>query len=184
LKKTLDFIGFSFVLIVCYLFEDSIRRPAPMTQPIQISAVPSITIFVRHTDECPRKADEFYKNCGCHKHLRWTYAGRQHRQAARTRIWKLAEEARRKIEAQYEAADQTKPVQSVSVEAKATVTIERAVQLYVLDKRSQGLGGGVLKKYERELERFSNFMAQRSKRFPHEIALDTLTEFRAEWSDT
>ena len=155
-----------------------------MPQSIQVSAVPSITIFVRHTEDCPRKADEFYKNCRCHKHLRWTYAGRQHRQAARTRIWKLAEDARRKIEAQYEAADPTNPIQSVSVEAKAAVTIERAVQLYVLDKQSQGLGGGVLKKYERELERFSDFMAQRSKRFPHEISLDTLTEFRAEWSDT
>jgi len=39
----------------------------------------------------------------------------------------------------------------------------------------------VLKKYDRELTRFHEFMAKRSQFFPQEIALDDLTEFRAGW---
>jgi integrase/recombinase XerD len=49
------------------------------------------------------------------------------------------------------------------------------------DKRSQGLDEDVLKKYDRELTRFADFMAKRSKFFPLEIALDDLTEFRTGW---
>lgn len=39
----------------------------------------------------------------------------------------------------------------------------------------------MLKKYERELTRFSDFLEERSRLFPHEITLEDLTEFRANW---
>jgi hypothetical protein len=55
------------------------------------------------------------------------------------------------------------------------------VELFLSDKRSQGLDEDVLKKYDRELTRFREFMVKRSKFFPREIALDDLTEFRAGW---
>jgi len=62
-------------------------------------------------------------------------------------------------------------------------TIERAVELFISDKRSQGLHSEVLKKYERELARLKEFMAKRSKFFPHEIGLGDLTEFRVGWGE-
>ncbi|WP_353070999.1 tyrosine-type recombinase/integrase [Tunturiibacter gelidoferens] len=60
-------------------------------------------------------------------------------------------------------------------------TIERAIELFLSDKGSQGIDSDVLKKYDRELMRFRQFMEKRSKLFPREIALDDLTEFRAGW---
>jgi hypothetical protein len=93
---------------------------------------------------------------------------------------KLQKRRRRKIEAQFEAADPTKPISAVTVEAKGGTTIEQAINLFVSDKRSQGVSAEVPKKYERELDRLKEFMAKRCKFFPNEI---TMTEFRAEWND-
>jgi integrase/recombinase XerD len=134
------------------------------TRAVQVSTIPSIAVFVRHSAACPRKGDEFYKNCRCPKHLRYSHNGKQRRQSAKTRSWSIAEQARRKIEAQFEAADPSKPISAVTVEGKAGTTIERAVELFVSDKRSQGVNAEVLKKYERELDRLKG--ARAAKGFP------------------
>ena len=148
---------------------------------VQVSSVPVVTIFVRHSTNCPRQGDEFYKTCKCTKHLRWSYGGEQFRRAARTRTWSVAEEAKREIEAKFKFADPAKPIETMTVVADSRKTIEQATRLFVSDKRSQGIDSDVLKKYERELERFDNFMKKQSLFFPHEIALEHLTEFRAGW---
>jgi integrase/recombinase XerD len=150
---------------------------------VQVSNIPTITIFVRHKAECPRAGDEFYKGCRCSKHLRWSHGGRQHRQAAKTRTWSIAEERRREVEAQFAAADPMHPVEVVRLEAQSGKTIERGIELFLSDKLTQGLDRDVLKKYDRELGRFREFMAKRSKFFPREIGQDDLTEFRAGWLD-
>ena len=150
-------------------------------QILSLPAVPVMTIFVRHSADCPRKDDEFHKNCRCRKHLRWSYAGKQQRKSAKTRSWTAAEQARRKLETQYEAADPTKRIEAPTIAASSSPTIERARELFVSNKRSQGVSPDVLKKYERELTRFSDFLEERSRVFPHEISLEDLTEFRASW---
>lgn len=148
---------------------------------VQVVPIPSVTIFVRHRADCPRGRDEFFKNCKCSKHLRWSSDGKQYRQSAKTRTWSIAEERRREVEARFAGSDPAKPVDAVKLESKSAPTIERAVELFLSDKRSQGLETAVLKKYERELGRFSGFMAKRSRHFPRETRLEDLTEFRATW---
>ena len=61
---------------------------------------PIITIFVRHSDNCKYKGDEFCKRCDCPKHLRWSHERKQHRTSARTRSWAQAENKKREIEDQ------------------------------------------------------------------------------------
>jgi len=80
------------------------------------------------------------------QHLRWTYGGQQFRQTAKTRTWSVAEERRHEIEARFRAADPTQPAKAVKLESQSSTTIERAVELFLSDKRLQGLDGGVLKK--------------------------------------
>ena len=150
-------------------------------QTLSLPAVPVVTIFVRHSADCPHKDDEFHRNCRCRKHLRWSYAGQQQRKSAKTRSWTAAEQARRKLEAQYETADPTKRIETLTIAASSSPTIERARELFISNKRSQGVSSDVLKKYERELTRFSDFLEERSRLFPHEITLEDLTEFRANW---
>jgi hypothetical protein len=60
---------------------------------VQLSAIPAITIFVRHRENCPRAGDENYKACKCSQHLRWSANGKQHRKSAKTRTWAIAEES-------------------------------------------------------------------------------------------
>jgi integrase/recombinase XerD len=149
---------------------------------VVIPRLPLVTIFVRHSANCRHKADHFYKNCKCRKTLRWVVAGeRQRTRSADTRSWAQAEEEKRKLEARFRDADPTKPI-DVTVETSLRKTIEQAVELFVSDKRSQGLDDGVLKKYDRELGRLSDFMVRRSKFFPHEISLEDLTAFRTGWT--
>jgi integrase/recombinase XerD len=143
--------------------------------------IPSITIFVRHSSGCPRKGDEFYKNCRCPKHLRYTYEGKQHRQSAKTRAWSIAEERRRDVEERFRATDPTLPTGPVRIEAESRPTLQRAVELFLSDKLSQGLDPTAHKKHQRELGRLVKFMAKRGKLFPHEVGLADLTEFRAGW---
>src|SRR5437868_9366305 len=152
-----------------------------MTSTVRISTIPTITICVRHRKDCPRAGDEFYKGCRCSKHLRWYANGKLHRKAAKTRTWSIAEDRRREVEAQYAAADPSHPVGAVRLETQSGKTIERAVELFISDKGSQGLEADGLKKYRRELTRFREFMEKRSKFFPQEIALNDLTEYRSDW---
>jgi integrase/recombinase XerD len=70
---------------------------------------------------------------------------------------------------------------AVSLQAESRPTIERAVQLFLTDKKSQGLDSTAHKKHERELGRLESFMAKRGKLFPQEISQEDLTEFRAGW---
>ena len=142
--------------------------------------IPTVTIFVRHSAACPRQGEEFYKSCKCPKHLRWSHQGKQHRRSAKTRAWAIAEQRRREREAQFQASgDPSKPI----APDVPNNTISRTIELFISNKRTQGLAGNALKKYERELGRFEEFMAKRGRYFPHEIRLEDLTEFRVEWEE-
>lgn len=148
---------------------------------ISVPSIPSVTVFVRHKADCPRRGDEFYKNCRCPKHLRWSNGGKQHRKTAKTRSWSIAEERRREIEDQFKAADPTKPIGTVTLQAESRPTIEKAIELFLSDKKTQGLDSTAYKKHVRELGRFKDFMAKRGELFPHEVGLADLTEFREGW---
>jgi len=108
--------------------------------------------------------------------------GKQQTVSAKTRSWAEAEKVKRKLEDQFKAADPNQPLPSIAVQAASRPTIEKAIELYLSDKLTQGLDPTVYKKHVRELDRFSDFMNKRGKFFPHEIGLTDLTEFRATWA--
>jgi integrase/recombinase XerD len=137
---------------------------------------PSISIFVRHSQDCKYGDDETWRRCNCRKHLRWSQDGKQYRRSAGTRSWEQAETERRKLEEQFAAG--AKPT---AVTADDHKTIARAVELFLSEKRTEGVAGGVLKKYERELERLKDFLHNRSVYFPSDIGKEVLTEYRSTW---
>lgn len=141
--------------------------------------VPSITIFVRHTPTCKYRDDETWRRCNCRKHLRWSADGEQFRRSANTRSWEGAETERRKLEEKFAVG--AKPTEVGASERKTTA---RAVELFLSEKRTEGINGGVLKKYERELARFKDFLEARSKFFPADIDKEVLTEYRATWQES
>lgn len=137
-------------------------------------STPVITIFVRHSADCPHAGDEFYKRCSCWKHLRWSYGGKQYRKATKQRTWAGAERFKREVELSYEKAGQP-------ARKDEPVTIRRALEIFSRDKAGQGLTASVLKKYRRELDRFATFSEKRSRYVLADVTLPDLTDFRATW---
>lgn len=121
--------------------------------------IPSITIFVRHTANCPRIGDEFWRRCNCRKHLRWSWNGKQVRRSAKTRSWARAEEEKRRLEAQFEAAALRKPIQD-----DQPVSIEQAIEAFTNEKIGAKASQNTLGKYKLTLSRLQDFCTARSSR--------------------
>ncbi len=139
--------------------------------------VPSIAIYVRHAAGCRYRDDETWKRCNCRKHLRWTFDGKQHRRSAKTRSWAQAEEKKRELENSFKAGG------TPTVIEETRKTIANAIELFLMERRTAGLNASVVKKYERELERFRQFFETRSKFFPTDINLEMLVEYRGTWDE-
>jgi integrase/recombinase XerD len=139
-------------------------------------AIPSITIFVRHSIGCEFAADEKAKRCRCRKYLRWFHEGRQLKKAVKSRSWEAAEDARRKLEEQFKAG-----AVPTAVASDSRVTVTRAIDLYTQERESGRLSGGALKKLKRELKRLRAFLELRSIFFPADIDIATLIEYRGTW---
>jgi hypothetical protein len=118
-------------------------------------STPVITVFVRHSKDCPYKGDEFNKRCRCNKHLRWSANGEQYRKSAKARSWAEAEAAKRKLEEQF------KPASERGTSAAEHKTLQQAIELFVDFKTAEGLDSNLLKKYRRELDRLRQFMDKR-----------------------
>jgi integrase/recombinase XerD len=139
--------------------------------------IPSIEIFVRHAAGCRYRDDEDWKRCDCRKHLRWTFDGKQYRRSAKTRSWAQAEEKKRELEHSFNAGWRPEVIE------ETRKTIADAIKLFLMERRTAGLNSSVVKKYERELERFRKFFEARSKFFPLDINLELLVQYRGTWDD-
>ena len=115
-----------------------------------MSTTPLITVFVRHKEKCKYAGDEFSKRCSCKKHLRWTQNGTQQRKATGARSWAEAETVKRDLEDQLSGRPRRE-------NADGPKTIEQAVQVFLQDKKVQGVTAGVLGKYTRELDRLRDY---------------------------
>jgi integrase/recombinase XerD len=102
-----------------------------------------VSVWTRHFENCPHRDDRNYRRCCCPKHLNWSFAGRQFRQSAKTKSWEIAARKARSVEQEYhqrefgETPKKTEPI-----------TLEKAVEAYLDDKRSQRLKDTTLTKLE------------------------------------
>jgi len=133
---------------------------------------PLITVFVRHTAGCKYAGDEFAKRCACRKHLRWTANGKQHRRQAGTRSWTEAEAVKRNLE------DQLLGKPAPTGEARS---IREAAEVFIQDKRVQGVTEDVIAKYARELSRLGDHCERLGVYTVQGITRELLTGFCATW---
>ena len=138
---------------------------------------PTITIFVRHKPGCKYAGDEFAKSCKCRKHLRWSQDGKQFRKGAGTRSWSQAEGVRRELENQLSGAPPTKTAE------ESDKTIAEAVDVFIQDKRNQGITDKVIDKYTRELARLREFCESRMVFTVRGLNRELLTHYVATWPD-
>lgn len=136
---------------------------------------PVITIFVRHSEGCKYTGDEFSKRCDCRKHFRWTQNGTQHRRKAGTRSWEEAEGIKRQLQDQLAGrTPETRPEDN-------TRTLQSAIDVFLQDKRVQGVTAGVIGKYTRELDRLRQYCERHGIYTVQAITRETLTGFCATW---
>jgi site-specific recombinase XerD len=143
-----------------------------------MSAPVVVTIYVRHGKDkngkpCKYDGDEFAKRCDCRKHFRWTQNGTRHRRKAGTRSWTEAEQFKRELEDQLSGRAATET---------GARFIADAVDIFLKDKRIQGVTAGVLKKYDLELRRLREFCESAGVLTVQRISRELLTEFCDTWS--
>lgn len=141
-----------------------------------MSTAPVVTVFVRHSEDCKYAGDEFSRRCKCRKHLRWTHNGKQYRRKAGTRSWEEAEEVKRQLQDQL--AGRTAPDAAES----NIRAVSEAVDLFIKDKKIQGVTSGVIKKYTLELWRLSHYCEQRGVYTVKGITRELLTGFCDTWA--
>ena len=139
--------------------------------------IPSIEIFVRHAAGCRYRDDEGWKRCDCRKHLVGSLTVKQIRRSAKTRRGVRLRSSERGLE-----RGPCKRAEPGGVE-ELRKSIANAIELFLMERRTAGLNSSVVKKYERELERFRQFFEARSKFFPSDINLETLVQYRGTWDD-
>lgn len=141
-----------------------------------MSAAPVITIFVRHSADCKYAGDEFNKRCRCRKHFRWSQDGKQFRRKAGTRSWEEAERIKRELEDQLAGrTPEPKP------EGNAR-DINDCIDVFLKDKKAQGVTAGVLSRYTVELSRFKQYHYGACVYVISGVTRETLTGYAATWS--
>jgi integrase/recombinase XerD len=140
-----------------------------------MGATSLITIFVRHSEGCKYAGDEFSKRCNCRKHLRWTQNGKQHRRQAGTRSWTEADEQKRRLEDQL--AGRTSEVGPDDGHRD----IQGAIDVFLQDKKNQGITEKVIGKYTRELARLREYCERDKVYTVQGITRELLTGFCATW---
>jgi integrase/recombinase XerD len=136
---------------------------------------PVITIFVRHAAGCKYRTEEFSRRCKCRKHFRWSHNGKQYRKQAGTRSWEEAEEIKRQLQDQLAGRTvETRAADSVR-------SVSDAVDIFITDKKVQGLTPGVIKRYTSELGRLSQFCEHKRVYTVQGITRELLTDFCATW---
>lgn len=140
-----------------------------------------VTVFVRHRESCSyRSRGEFYRGCQCSKFLRYSRNGKQHRQAAGTRQWTVAEDKAIELQEQLDRGDTPKPI----IVKGPQSTIAECIQTFISGKQSEGISKRRVKKLQLQLNQFEQFMSARSKLFPSLITAADVIEFRAGWEKT
>ncbi|PYX61075.1 MAG: hypothetical protein DMG76_00480 [Acidobacteria bacterium] len=138
----------------------------------------TVVIFVRHAATCPHFEDEAYPRCDCSKWLRWSRAGRQHRQASGTRSWRAAEEKAAQLQERLNAGES--PATSAAV---VQPTIATLAETFLMRKRSEGVTATTERKVKHHIKLFCEFMDARGRIFPADISVTDAVEFKASWSN-
>jgi integrase/recombinase XerD len=137
----------------------------------------NVTVWTRHSADCPLADEPNHRRCQCPKHLSWSDNGRQYRRSAKTRSWDTASKKARAIELEHEqiaAGEKPKKHEAVSV--------AHAVEAYLADKRSQNLVEVTLQKlttiFKKQLLAWCN---NTGIHYLAELDLTKLRQWRNSW---
>src|SRR5712691_7758012 len=131
-----------------------------------------LSVYTRHSNDCPKKDDLNWKRCRCPKWINGTLDGQFIRKTAQTRSWEKAEELKRG----WEEAASPKKIEPVA--------IEEAVEAYLADAKARELREATLYKLEIIFRKqLLPWAKDKGVRFLKEIDLTLLRNYRTTWTD-
>lgn len=132
-----------------------------------------LRLFRRHRKTCSQTS-ETYRRCSCPVYVEGTIGREYIKKSLKLTSW---EQAQKKIR-EWEVAGQV-------VNDAEPVSVKEAIGQFVADCRARHLAAGTLKKYRSLLEvRLSAFADAKGIRYIHQVSIEDLRAFRAEWKDT
>jgi integrase len=132
----------------------------------------NVTVYTRHSDDCPHKQDRNWRRCRCPKWLTISRAGGFIRQSAKTRSWEQAETKAKKLE---QEADQPR-----SAKTTERTTIKSAVEQFLKNKQVEGVSKESHYNQDLALRRqFLEWTKRECLIYLDEITLTHLEKFRA-----
>lgn len=133
-----------------------------------------VTVFVRHSSDCKYKGDEFFRRCHCRKHFRWSQNGTQYRRKAGTRFWEEAERIKRDLEDQLSG-------RTPEHREDGARGLQECINLFIQDKRVQGVTEDRIGRYDRELDRLREYCERSGVYTVQGITRELLTGYCATW---
>ncbi|MGA2169982.1 MAG: site-specific integrase [Terracidiphilus sp.] len=164
-----------------------------MTTPDQPATL-TISVFTRHSADCPKKADRFWRRCSCRKSLYIYEAGKASFMSARTRSWEKAQKLAdaeldkrdpvkirlREIEAQ-EAAKRAAEAAAEAAKATERLTIQAALREWDLETHKKHVLGSALtiRTFMRKVEAWAK---EKGLVYLDEVTRESLRQWKVRWS--
>jgi integrase len=144
----------------------------------------ALFVYARHTSDCPKKSDRFWKRCRCPKWIRGVLAASTIRQTADTRSWEKAEDKRRQLE--EEAEERAAAIRTGEAPSRTSepITVKDAVKRFLASKRTENLADSTLDKLKTIFEKqFLAWATSAGFEKLAEITTADLEAFRDTWTD-
>ena len=138
-----------------------------------------LSVYARHSPQCAKKDDPFYRRCRCPKWINGRLPGHQERFriSAKTRSWEQAELVARKFEHKSLSGEDVKAV-------RALPTVKEAVATYLGDAEARGLASSTVEKLRHIFEaQLLGFAKERDITFLRDFNSQNLIEWRQTWKD-
>ena len=127
-----------------------------------------LMIYRRHGPSCPHK-ERRWRRCLCPIWVEGSLGGVSMRRSMGTRDWEVAQAKVRKWEDEQRASE------------LGTVTLERAIELFLLDAQARKLSDATIQKYNQIFKHLRVFATTQNIRSIRQLDLQALRAFRVSW---
>jgi hypothetical protein len=131
----------------------------------------ALFVYTRHTADCSKRDDRFWKRCRCPKWIRGVVDSKTIRQTAHTRSWEKAEQLRKSMDGGGA------PLPAVPL------TIVQALADFIADAEMRNLAPGTLSKLKTLRGQLEAWAKERGLRYLKELTVAELSVFRSSWQD-
>jgi integrase/recombinase XerD len=124
-----------------------------------------IVIYTRHSTDCPKADQRYWRRCRCPKWLAITDSSGRTLRSAKTRSWEQAEEKRSELLRQPHMSP----------------PVETAVQRYLTNLQGRRLSPQTVYRNDLLLGRMKDFLDSRGIKYLDSVTLGILEEYRSTW---